>query len=106
MVTAPSQPTSLRLDGLIDQTARPLEIADVVGVRCHFAAHALDLVDHLLGWAGVAALAVHRTAEVVHHDQCAAAGHQQRVLTPEATSRAGDDRYLAVESEISHGLQR
>ena len=66
------------------------------------AAGGLDLLDDLLGRRRAAAGAVDRAAEVVHHDERAALGEQQRMLPAEATTGAGDDRHLAVEPEIRH----
>ena len=66
------------------------------------AAGRLDLVDHPLGRALVAAGAVDRAAEVVHDHERAAGGEQQGVLAAEAAAGAGDDRHLAVEAEICH----
>ena len=42
-------------------------------------------------------------AEVVDDDLRAARGEEERVLAAEAAARAGDDRNLAVETEVSHG---
>ena len=75
-----------------------------VGVGHRLAAGRLDLVDHSLGRALVAAGAVDGAAEVVDHHERAAGGEQQGVLPAEAAARAGDDRYLAVEAEICHGF--
>ena len=72
---------------------------DRVVVGHGLAAGGLDLVDHLLGGAVVAALAVDRAAEVVDHDEGAAPGELECVRTAEATTGAGDDRDLAVEGE-------
>ena len=59
-------------------------------------------------WAGpsLAALAAHRAAEVVDDHLRAAGREQQCVLAPEPAARAGDDRNLAVVSEVSHGGAR
>ena len=56
-------------------------------------------------WAGPASSpsTVDRTAEVVDHDLRAARGEQQCVLAAETAARAGDDRNLVVESDVSHG---
>ena len=89
--------------GLHDRLAA-LGRGDRVGVGDGLAARGFDLVDHLLGGAGVAAGAVDRAAEVVHHDERAPRGEQQRVLASEAATGARDDRYLAVETEISHAI--
>ena len=65
------------------------------------------LISSTTAWAAVraAAGAVDRAAEVVHDDQRAAPGQLERVGAAEAAARAGDDRDLAVESEISHGVR-
>ena len=49
------------------------------------------------------AAAVDAAAEVVDDDLGAARREEERVLATEAAARAGDDRNLAVESEVSHG---
>ena len=51
----------------------------------------LDLVDHLLRRAGVAARAVERRADVVDHDARAFLRHQHRDGAPDAAPGAGDD---------------
>ena len=73
-----------------------------VGVEDRLAAGGLDLVDDVLAGPGVAAAAVDRAADVVDDHERAPAGEEQRVLPPEAAARAGDDRHLAVETEIRH----
>ena len=73
-----------------------------VGVGDRLAAGRRDLVDDELGGADVGAGAVDRAAEVVDDDECAARGEQQGVLLAEAAAGAGDDRHLAVETELSH----
>ena len=75
---------------------------DRVGVEDGLATGGLDLVDDLLAGSGVAAGAVDRTAHVVDDHERTPAGEQQRVLPPEAAARTGDDRHLAVETEIHH----
>ena len=69
----------------------------VVVVRDGLAAGGRDLVDDLLRRGAVGALAGARTAEVVHDDLRALAREEQRLGAPDAASRAGDDRDLAVE---------
>ena len=80
-----------------------LGCGDAVVVGNGFAARGLDLVHDGLGRRLRRARAVGRTAEVVHHDQRAALGQFQCVRPAEAATGARDDRYLAVETEISHG---
>ncbi len=95
-----------RVDCALHDRCAALGRGDRVGVGDGLAAGGLDLVDDELGGALVAAGAVDGPAEIVHHDQCTTLGHHQRVLLAEAATGARDDRYLAVESEISHGRQR
>ena len=82
--------------------APPSGVATELVSSDRLAAGGLDLVDDLLARPGVAAGAVDRAAEVVDDHERAPAGEQQRVLPPEAATRAGDDRHLAVETEIHH----
>ena len=62
----------------------------------------LDLVDDVRGRARRRPGAVDRAAEVVDDDPGAAAGELERVRPAEAATGAGDDRDLAVETEIRH----
>ena len=80
------------VDRGLDEPLGAVPVADVVGVGDGLAAHGLDLVDDLLGRAGVVALAVHRAAEVVDHDLGAVVGQEQRVLAADAPAGARDDR--------------
>ncbi len=73
-----------------------------VGVGDGLAPGGFDLVDHLLGRARVTARTVDRATDVVHDDECAPAREQDRMFTAEPAARAGDDRHLAVESEVRH----
>ena len=95
-----------RVDGALHDRGATFRRGDRVGVRNGFATCGLDLVDDELRCALVAAGAVDGASEIVHHDERTALGHHQRVLLSEAATGARDDRYLAVESEISHGIQR
>ena len=95
-----------RIDCTLDDRRAALGRRDRVGVGDGLATGLADLVDDELGSALVGAGAVDGTAEIVHHDERTALGHHQCVLAPEAATGARDDRYLAVESEISHGRQR
>ncbi len=70
------------------------------------AAEPLDLLRGGLRGALGAAGAVDAAAEVVDHDLRAAGREEQGVLAAEPSARAGDDRNLAVETEISHGGRR
>ncbi len=66
------------------------------------ATRGLDLVDDVLTGPGVAAAAVDRAADVVDDHERPPAGEEERMLTPQTATRAGDDRHLAVETEIRH----
>ena len=94
------------VDRGLDDRLAALGRGDRVGVGDGLAAGVLDLVDDELGGALVAARAVDGATEVVDHDQRAARGEHQRVLPSETTTGAGDDRYLAVESEIGAVIDR
>ena len=80
------------VDGGLHEALGAVPVADVVGVGDGLAAHGLHLVDHLLGRAGVVALAVHRAAEVVDHDLGAVVGEEERVLAADPPPGARDDR--------------
>ena len=76
--------------------------ADVVAVDRGLAAVLPDQGHDLLGRVDVAgALAVQTRTDVVDHDAGALGGEQERLLAPDAPSRAGDHRHLPVEQ--SHG---
>ena len=84
------------LDRGVDQALRALPRRDVVAVGDGLAAHARDLLDHLLGRAEIAAGAVDVAAEVVDDDLGALAGQAQRVLPPDAPARAGHDGHPSI----------
>ena len=56
------------LDGGVDEALCALPRSDVVAVRYGLAAHALDLIDHLLGWRLIAAGSIDVATEVVDDD--------------------------------------
>ena len=87
--------------GLHDRRAA-LGGGDRVRVEHGLAAGGLDLVDDLLAGSGVTAGTVDRAADVVDDHERTPAGEEHRVLAPEAAARTGDDRHLAVETEIRH----
>src|SRR5262245_2374375 len=65
-------------------------------VRCNRQpARALDLGDHLVGDAGVRALAVHGASELVHHHQPTAPRNLHRKEEAETSSSSSDDHDLA-----------
>ncbi len=92
-----------RVECALDDCCAALGGGDRVGVGDGVAAGSGDLVHDQLSGALVAAGAVDGTAEIVHHDERTTLGHHQGVLPAEAATGTRDDRYLAVESEISHG---
>ena len=51
---------------------------------------------------GVSSNALHRAAEVVDDDACSSGGEQQRMGSPDAASRAGDDSDAPVKSVLVH----
>ena len=73
-----------------------------IGVEHGLAAGVLDLVDDLLARSRAATGAVDGATDVVDDDQRAPARQEQGVLPPQAAARTGDDRHLAVESEVRH----
>jgi hypothetical protein len=91
-----------RLDRLVDHVLGAGEVGDVVVVGDGLATLLLDERGHLLGGAGVGALTGRGPAEVVHHDLGALRRELQRLAPPDAMTRAGDDRDLAVEHPHAH----
>jgi hypothetical protein len=91
-----------RLDRGGDDGLAALGGGDAVAVGDGLAAEGLDLADHVVGRTLAAAVARHRATEVVHDDARAAAGELERVRPAQAAAGAGDDRDLAVESDVSH----
>ena len=75
------------LDGGLDQLASTVPVGDVVGRRDGLATRGTDLGGGLLG----------HLAEVVHHDLGALGGEEPRVLAPEPSARARDDRDPTLE---------
>ena len=90
------------VEGRLHDGGAALGRRDRVGVGDGFAAQVLDLFDDCLRRPGAAALAVHRPAEVVDHNEGAPRRQQERVLPPESAAGACDDCYFSVEPEISH----
>ena len=81
------------LDGRVDQSLRPAEVADVVAVRDGFATHRLDLFDDVRRPGRCLAAAVHLAAEIVDHDLGPVLGEHQGVLATDAPACAGDDAH-------------
>jgi hypothetical protein len=79
------------VDGLADDALAALPRADVVGVGDCRATGGDDLIDHLLGRAGVATAAVPGAAEVVDDHVGAVSRQHQCVLAAEAAAGPGDD---------------
>ncbi len=73
---------------------------DRVGVGDRLTAESLDLVDDPFGGALIGPGSVDGTTEVVDHHQRPSGREHQGVLASETTTRPGDDRNLAVESEF------
>ena len=90
------------VDGRLHDRLAALDRGDRVGVGDGHPAGGGDLLDDRLCRAGARAGAVDGAAEVVHHHQRPAGGQQQGVLATQPAAGAGDDRYLAVETEFSH----
>ena len=57
-----------------------------------------DFRHNLFRGLGGAAAAIHRAAEIVHHNFGATPREFERMGAPQPASRAGDDRHFAVES--------
>ena len=93
------------VDGSLDDGFAALGAGHTVAVGHGLTAEGLDLGHHLLGRrCRTVASSIDGTSEVVDHHPGSPAGEFQGVLPPQATSGAGDDGHLAVESEISHRL--
>ena len=80
------------VDCLRDQAARALPVADVVGVGDRHSARGADLGRDLGCRTGIGAGSVGAAPEVVDDDRRAFGSQQQRMLTPDAAPRSGDDR--------------
>ena len=92
-----------RVDRGLDDSLAAVSGGHRVGVGHGLATEIDDLLGDPLGRSGVATLAADGTAEVVDHEPGAASGELERMFTAEAAAGAGDDRDLAVESDVSHG---
>ena len=85
-------------DGLLDEALGAVPGGDVVGVGNSLAACSDDLVDYLLRGAGICTGTVVCSAEIVDHDARTLTSEEQRMLTADAASCSGDDRYATVET--------
>ncbi len=85
-------------DGLLDEALGPVPGGNVVCVGNGLAACSDDLVDYLLCGTGICAGSVVCSAEIVDHDARTLASEEQRMLTADAASCSGDDRYATVET--------
>ncbi len=92
-----------RIDGRLDDRLAAFGRCDAVAVGYRLATEGLDLFDDPLGGCGRAAASVDGATEVVDDDTSSTTGELERVLAAEAAACTGDDRYLAVESEVCHG---
>jgi hypothetical protein len=86
-----------RAERLLDETTRPVPIADIVGVGNRRATGCDDLVRHLVGRAQITARAVGAAPEVVHDDRRTLGGEQQRMLASEPATRTGHDCDTSLE---------
>ena len=86
-----------RVGHLLDHLGALREVGDVAVVGLRRPAGRLDLAHHHVGRAAVAALAVQRGAEVVHHHLGAGRRQRQRDAAPDSTPGAGHQRRLAIE---------
>ena len=91
-----------RLDRGVDQPLGALPRRDVVAVGDRLAAHPLDLLDHVLRRAEVAAGAVDVATEVVHDHLGALASQRQRVLAPDAAAGSRHDGDASL-TDPGHG---
>ncbi|MPM42227.1 hypothetical protein SDC9_88890 [bioreactor metagenome] len=79
-------------------------IGHAVGVGHGLAACGLDLFDHLVGGAGIGALAVGGGADVVDHHLGAFGGHRQCHVAPDAAAGARDHDHFSVHHLLCHCL--
>ena len=89
------------LFGIGDHLFHLIELGDAATVRHGFATGLFDLLDDLQRHIRMAG-AITRTAEVVDHDPCAAAGEFERIFATQAATCTGDDGYLVLEID-AHG---
>ena len=76
---------------LLDEVFRAVPGGDVVGAGNGLATSGDYFVRHFLGGTGIGTGALVRAAEVVDDDTRAQLGKQQRVLTADAATGAGDE---------------
>ena len=94
--------TTEGVDGGLDDRRAALWRGDGVAIGDRLATRRRDFVDDELGRADICACAVDRPAEVVDHHEGASRREEEGVLLAEAAAGTGDDRNLAVETELSH----
>ena len=84
-----------RLDGRVDQALCTFPRRDVVAIGDRLASHRLDLIDHLLGGAGVTTLAVDRRTDVIHHHMGAMSSQTQRMFPADSATGTGHHHYTS-----------
>src|SRR5205085_4366669 len=89
------------VDRLLDEPSRAGEVGDVLAVRRRLAAARADLLDHLLGRAGIGPFAGEPGAEVVDHNLRSRSCERERVRAADPASCTRDDRDLPA--QIGHG---
>ena len=94
--------TTEGVDGGLHDRRAALGRGDGVAIGDRLATRRRDLVDDELRRADICAGAVDGAAEVVDDHEGASRREEEGVLLAEAAAGPGDDRNLAVETELSH----
>ena len=93
-----------RVQGGVDEGPTVVGSRDVTGVGDRVTARRDDLGGHGRRGAGIRAVALHRSTEVVDDDTRAACREQTRVRATDPAPRAGDDRDASVEADLAHAF--
>ena len=80
--------TAKVLDRRLDDARSPRSIRYAVGVGGGLTTHGQDLMQHLVGRAGILTLARHGTTQVIDHDFGPFTGHGQRNIAANAPTSA------------------
>jgi hypothetical protein len=93
---------SERVDCSLDDGLAAVGCCDRVGIGDSFAAEVEDFLHDRLCRANPTAVAADRAAEIVDNNAGTAPSEFKCMLAAKATAGASDDRYLAVETDVSH----
>ena len=81
---------------ILDQILAAFDRRNVLGIRDCLTTRFLNLIDHLLGMAGILAFTINTAAQVVDHNLSALFCHQQSDTTPDTTPRTGNCRNFSL----------